>query len=255
MTHLMHPDARPRTVAPPRAPAGLRAVAAALLALSAWLQLDASLQRWVTARGSWTRQDRWIEDHLFDYAYPDDPWEAIGDAAQRYGLGMILLALALVAVAVARGGTRVTGGVLVVLVAGPFAAQGVHALASGVLGRPSPLAHLLDVLALVQVAGGIAVVALLVAALVRRAPTDESPADAVAVVLALGASVPGYLLATFMIAPLIHGSASYDTTPWTETVVAASTAAAALAMLVSAVAVRRRGAVRTGGARRRPARR
>ena len=255
MTHLLHPDARPRAVAPPRAPLLLRAVAVVLLVLSAWLQLDASLQRWVTARASWTRRDRLIEDHLFDYAYPADPWEPVGDAAQRYGAGMILLAVGLVAVAVALGGTRVTGGVLVVLVAGPFAAQGVHALASGILGRPSPLVHLLGVLALVQLAGGIAVVALVVAARVRRTPTDGSPADAVAVVLALGASVPGYLVATFAIAPLVNGTGSYDTTPWTETVVAASTAAAALAMLVSAVAVRRRGAVRTGGARRRPARR
>jgi hypothetical protein len=246
MSHLLPPDARLRAVAPPRAPVLLRAVAVVLLVLSAWLQLDASLERWVVARGSWTRRDRWIEDHLFDYALPADPWEPVGDAAQQHGVGMILLAVALVALAVALGGTRVTSGVLLVLVAGPFAVQGVHALASGVLGRPSPLAHTLGVLTLVQLAGGVAVVALVVAVLVRRAPTLGSPADAIAVVLALGASVPGYLLATFAIAPLIHGTASYDTTPWTETVVAASTAAAALAMIVGALVAARSTGERPG---------
>lgn len=259
MTHLDHPvvadppsaippsGARP---APPRAriPGGWRLVASGLLTASALLQLDASLQRWVTAHGSWTRPDRWIEDHLFDYAYPDDPWEPIGDAAQRYGLGMILLALALVALAVARGGTRVTSGIAALLIAGPFAASGLHAVASGLLGRPTPLAATLPAPALVQLLGVIAVGAVIVAAILARGPVLGSLPDALAVVLALGASVPGYLLATFAIAPSIHGTASYDTTPWTETVVAASTAAAAaaLAMLVAAVVAARR---RPGGGR------
>ena len=60
-------------------------------------------------------------------------------------------------------------------------------------------------------------------------------------VFLLGSTALGYVLAAFLIAPIVAGEASHDTTPWTETVVAASTAAAGVAMILAA-GVRRAGA-------------
>jgi xanthine/uracil permease len=65
---------------------------------------------------------------------------------------------------------------------------------------------------------------------------------AVAWLFLAGSTVPGYLLASFVVAPALTGYQSHDTTPWTETIVGATTAAAGVAMLVAALvsAVRRR---------------
>ena len=53
-------------------------------------------------------------------------------------------------------------------------------------------------------------------------------------VFLVGSTGLGYFLAAFWIAPIFAGGVSYDTTPWTETVVAASTAAAGIAMILAA---------------------
>jgi hypothetical protein len=55
-----------------------------------------------------------------------------------------------------------------------------------------------------------------------------------ACVFLIGSTALGGMLAASLIAPLIANGGSHDTTPWTESVVAASTAAAGLAMIFAA---------------------
>jgi hypothetical protein len=239
--------------------------AVALLAGSALLQLVASLERWVTLVAGWTRTDFSIEDHRFDYSYPAQPWENLGSTAQFFGAGMILLVLGVIAVARATAQGAVTQGaagrrteshgaaapgaeaqgtagrrsgdrttrVLVGAVAASFGLTGAHALVSGLIGFPAPLQYLPIqlLLSLVAVVG-------LVALAVRW--LRVSPAASVACVLLLGATLPGFYLASFQIAPALVGYQSYDTTPFTETIVAASTALAALAMLAAMILASRR---------------
>ncbi|SMH49461.1 hypothetical protein SAMN06295885_3324 [Rathayibacter oskolensis] len=215
------------------APARWSLAAAGLVLASAALQLLASLERWVVAADAWTRTDRTIEDSLFDYFFPADPWENVGVSAQLYGVGGLLLALGVVATGRAFP-PRVGGApVLVAVVAGSFGLLGLHALVSGLLGAPSPL----------QNVGFQLVVGLLSAlALVALALTwaRRSWAAAIAALLLLGATLPGYLFSTFSIAPMITGYQSYDTTPWSETVVAGFTGAAGVLLLVAAAVAARR---------------
>ncbi|MFS4507378.1 hypothetical protein ACMA46_14195 [Clavibacter sp. Sh2141] len=223
---------RPAATSPGRLRAvGARLVAALLLAGSAALQIDASLQRWVTARGALPafRRDA-IESHEYDYDTPTAGWVPLGDAAQRHGIGMILLALAVVALAVAVGAGGWTGALVTLAVAAPFGLAGVHALWSGIAGAPSPLAGASLLPALLGVAGLVAV------AVIRPGRAHASLLDVVALVLLTAPALPGYLAAAFLLAPLIHGDTSYDTTPWTETVIGAEVGLAALVLLVAAVA-------------------
>jgi len=37
-----------------------------------------------------------LQDHLYDYAFPAEPWVPIADAAQREGLSYLALGLAIV---------------------------------------------------------------------------------------------------------------------------------------------------------------
>ncbi|MCM6763538.1 hypothetical protein NB037_14030 [Rathayibacter sp. ZW T2_19] len=207
-------------------------IAAVALLASAALQLQAATQRWVTASGSRAPADRSIEDHLFDYSVPAEPWEAVGTAAQVFGVGTLLLAAGVLAMMRALS-PRVLAPASIA-VAAVFALTGVHALVSGLLGTPTPLgATWLQLLTgIVPVVGLVA----LAVAVLRRAPSL-----AVAYVLLLGSSLPGQLIAIFSIAPMIMGYASHDTTPWSEAVIAATTGAAGLAALVTAAGSALRG--------------
>ncbi|MFT2706632.1 hypothetical protein [Clavibacter zhangzhiyongii] len=209
---------------------GGRLVASGLLAASALLQLDASLQRWVTARDALppSRRDS-IESHEHDHDAPTAGWIPLGDAAERHGAGMILLALAVVALAVAVGARGRSSAVLVLAVAGSFAVLGLHALLSGIAGAPSPLGGLLLPAHLVGLAGLVGIAAL------RAGRPRARPLDAVALALVAAASLPGQLLAAFVVAPMLHGDTSYDTTPWTETVVAVAIGLAAVATAAGGV--------------------
>jgi hypothetical protein len=217
--------------------------AAGLLLASAALQGMASFERWVTVRNGWDRSDISIEDHRFDYAFPADPWENVGTAAQVFGLGTVLLALGVLAMAKtvssagSPAGTWNDGGLegmLVVVVAGSFAVTGLHALLSGVIGAPTPLQHL--PLQLLFGVVGFAGLIILAGRWLRASwPT------ALACLLLLGASLPGYVVAAFTIAPAIVGYQSHDTTPSTETIVAAWPALAGLAMCGAAGWAARRG--------------
>ncbi|KQQ06158.1 MULTISPECIES: hypothetical protein [unclassified Rathayibacter] len=201
--------------------------AAVLVLASAVLQALAAVERWVVAADGWTREDRTIEDHLFDYAFPADPWENVGAAAQLHGIGTILLALGVLAAGRALTPPGRVGGLLVILIAASFGLLGLHALVSGVIDAPSPLQNV----GIQLVLGLVSAVALVALALLWA---TVSWAAAVAAVLLLGATLPGYLFAAFAIAPMVMGYQSYDTTPWTEGVVAASTAVAGLLLLVAA---------------------
>jgi hypothetical protein len=208
-------------------------VAAVLLLASAGLQLVASLERWVFLTNSWTRTDAWIEDSRFDYFYPADPWENLGTTAEMFGLGTVLLACGILAMARAAEGTiSRPARLLSAVTASSFALTGLHALVSGVFDAPSPLQH--PAVQLLLGAVGFIGLGVLGIRWLR-----SSAATSAACVFLLGASLPGYLWAAFVIAPAVAGTQSYDTTPWTETVVAATIAAAGLSMLVAAAVAAR----------------
>ena len=220
--------------------------AAGLFLGSAVLQFIASLQRWVFS-DSQARNGVSADDHLFDYSFPRDPWENIGTAAQFFGAGTLVLALGVLAMAVgvvampsagARPGIVIIVAFAVIelalalLVAGGLGINGAHALLSGMTGVPSSLK---DSGALGW--SGMYWLIILGGCWLRR-----SQAAAVACLFLIGATELGYVVAAFMIAPIFAGGISYDTTRWTETVVAASTAAAGVAMLLAARATARRNA-------------
>lgn len=71
-------------------------IASALLVCSAVLQGVAAAQRWLFVDVADLAPDRTIEDHLFDYVLPADPWVSVGSAATLFGLGYLLIAAALV---------------------------------------------------------------------------------------------------------------------------------------------------------------
>lgn len=226
--------------------AGLLA-ASVLFLVSAVLQHLASLQRWVVLAGTQIPGDVWIEDHRFDYSFPVAPWEPIGTAAQLFGAATLIQALGVLAMVVgvlvrpgAAAGRNVNlglaGVLFAVLVAAAFGIKGAHALISGVDGVPSGLQEnvwLVRTLLLLELAGLIALAALW---------RPRFPAAMAACMFLLGSTVVGEILANYMIAPLFAGYGSHDTTPWFETVVAASTAIAAICMIFAVGSSMRRGA-------------
>ncbi|MBB5640633.1 hypothetical protein [Cryobacterium roopkundense] len=228
MTAISSPEQETPSVRFRRVSAGWSLAAAGLFVGSAVLQLLASLQRWVGLSGSGTLSDVSIEDHRFDYFYPADPWENVGTAAQLFGAGLLLLALGILVMtraAAPRDGHLER--MLALLVASSFGIHGAHALVSGAIGAPTPLQYL-PVQMLLSLIGFVGLVA--VGARLLRV----SRAASVACVLLVAVTLPGYIVATFQIAPVIAGYQSYDTTPWTETILAASTAAAGVALAIAA---------------------
>ena len=238
MTAAALSDSRVVTVPPRGRPVAWSLVAAALVLASAALQLVASLERWVVASDSWTRDDVSVEDNLFNYFWPMDPWENLGSTAQFYGAGTLLLALAILAMARAAGAAEdrdtPTERTLARVTAGSFALTGVHALVSGIIGVPTPL----QFVAIPLLAGLVGFVCLVVLGIRWL---WASTATALACGFLLGSTLPGYFVAGYLIAPALTNYSSYDTTPWTETVVAATTAAGGLALVVAAgvTAIRR----------------
>ncbi|MBP2413429.1 hypothetical protein JOF48_002228 [Arthrobacter stackebrandtii] len=214
--------------------------AAALFLVSAALQLAASLQRWVVFRGAGPHEEFRGEDHLYDYFFPLDPWQNVGWAAQAFGagtlaqaLGVALMAAAMLLMPAAPSGGRALGVEIAAaaLVTASFGFIGTHALMSASTDTASPLQHF-GAITWMPLAG------LLVLGVRWLA---RAPAVAAACVFLLGSTVPGYLVAAFLIAPFAAGYISHDTTPWTETVMASTTAAAGISLLVAARAARRPG--------------
>ncbi len=212
--------------------------AAVLFLGSAALQLAASLRRWVVFRGSSPPEEFRGEDHLYDYFFPVDPWQHIGWVAQAFGAGALIQALGVAAMAagvlLAFGAATARRTIVVdiavaALVVAACGFLGAHALISGIAGSPSPLQHFIAVLWL-PMAG-------LVALGVRW--RSRMPAAAAACFLLLGTTVAGFIVASSMIAPFMAGYVSHDTTPWTESVMAAAVAASGIALLFAAWAVSR----------------
>ena len=214
---------RPRA-ARSQVPARRMFASAALLLVSAALQFIASLERWVTITESWTRTDHLVEDHRFDYLYPSDPWEPLGSTAHLAGAGFPLMGLAVLVMVVGTAVDRV----LAIAVALSFAIPGIHALVSGLIGVPTPAQHVVAWLTLVSFIG-------LVVLAVRTIRT--SWVTSLAFVLLSAITITGYIVVAFVITPTITNFQSFDTTPWTETIVAAFIALAGLAMLAAAGAV------------------
>jgi hypothetical protein len=204
----------------------------------------ASLQRWVWAGEFPPPSGLMIEDHLFDFVFPEAPWQSLGLAAQLSGVAYLCLAVGAVFLTAAcalgrwmsvRGWliTLVVAPLIALAMAVPFALIGIHALLSGMSGVPSDLAgHVTGPLL------GLSLLAGIVGLAVMAAP--QSIAWLAAALLLMGATPTGYLVAAFMIAPVLAGDISYDTTRWTETVVAATMLLAATSVTIGVAQRRRR---------------
>jgi hypothetical protein len=93
----------------------LRVVAVLLLATSAVLGWQAAWSRWsVCFVGGQPPVDGLpedgaggcvaLQDHLYDYSFPSEPWVPIADAAQREGVSLLALGIAAVLVSLTVGG-------------------------------------------------------------------------------------------------------------------------------------------------------
>lgn len=136
----------------------------------------------------------------------------------------------------AAGSRSVIEIVLAILVAASFIMHGTHALVSGVTGAPSELQNSMWLIRTQLLVG----LASLIALASMWGPRLR--AAMAACLFLLGSTIVGEIVANFMIAPMIAGGTSHDTTRWSETVIAVSTAAAAVAMLYAIKTVTRRGA-------------
>lgn len=203
--------------------------AAALFIASSALQLLASRERWVLARADLPADDVTYENHLYDYVWPAEPWQNVGVAAELAGIAILALAagFAVLSYAVPAAGRSWTIAAILTVVL-PLAVTGTHAIVSGIAGAPSPLARepILAVLTLLPFLG-------LVAVAIRWAP--RAPLAALACLPLLAMTMPGYLLALFVVAPVLAGYSSHDTTPGTEAIVAVCVALAALPLLGGAI--------------------
>lgn len=217
--------------------------ATALLLASAGLQFLAARERWVVAARAWTRTDAGVEDHRFDFALPAEPWENLGAAAQLFGIADIMLAAAVLFLGLAVRRGRRSEVVVCALAAAPFALVGAHALGSGLSGFAWPTALLVEGVA------GLALASIQVAVLVPYIVmvVRHSLTWGLAAVLLVGNTLFGYLAATFVIAPALVGYESYDTTPWTEGVVAGLTAITAIVVALGTLVQLRAVRPRTGG--------
>ena len=228
------PEQRTRAVRLPRASVRWSLIAAALFLASAALQLAASLQRWVVFRGEFPGDPLSVEDNLYDYTYPADPWESIGTAAQLFGAGILIAAVGVVAMAIgvayaprkgAYRGIRIVLEVVIACgIAGWLTIFGLRALLSGLAGSPVD----------VQVSGWLGLGAFIGVITLGVLWLFTAPAASLACMFLID-TVLGQLVSVLLVAPLVAGYTSHDTTPWTETVGAAGTGAAGIAMILAAV--------------------
>ena len=236
-----------RSVKPRSSVVSLLLVTALLFAVSSVLQLNASMQRWIAFGNSADAAELSVEDHVYDYYLPTEEWVPIGSAAELLGIGLLLVAVGFVVLATAvllvpdptTDHVKVVAAMswgfevlLVLATTGLFALMGLHAMISGLQGSASGLLQSSLVLQLLLYVGFAAPVVL---AFRWR---NRIPAARIVCVFLLGATVVGYLVSTYLIAPLIAGM-SHDTARWTETVIAVSTAAAGVAAAYGIIQVRR----------------
>ncbi|WP_168627571.1 MULTISPECIES: hypothetical protein [unclassified Cryobacterium] len=228
------PEQRTQAIRLPRASVTWSLIAAALFLTSAALQLAASLQRWVVFRGAFPGNKLSVEDHLYDYTYPAEPWESIGTAAQLFGAGILIaaggvLAMTIAVVSMPRKGSHrgiriLLEFVIAAVIASWLVMYGLRALLSGLAGSPVAL----QPSGWLGLGAFVGVIALGVLWLFR------APAAALACMFLID-TVSGQLFSTLLMAPLVAGYTSHDTTPWTETVGALGTGAAGISMILAAV--------------------
>lgn len=222
-------------------------VAAGLFFASALVQWNASMQRWVTFSGSTDSNGPSAEDHMYDYYLPSEEWVPIGSAAELLGIGLLLMAMGFAVFATAvllipdptkdhiKAVAAMSLGfdlLLVLATAGSFAWMGLHTLLSGLQGAEAGLLDSGLVRQLLLYLGFLAPVILAVRW------RNRLPAASITCVFLLGSTIVGYMVSTYLLAPLIAGM-SHDTARWTETVIAVSTAAAGVATVYGIFQVRR----------------
>ena len=218
-------------------------VTAVLIATSGALMYAAAWERWWPAcpRGAFD-SDRCVQlqDHLYDFAWPADPWVSVGDAAVLAGLSYLVLAVALAGLPTVMLGRRhrLLNLVSVVVLSGGALVFGLVALLSGLSGQPELQGWWLSVAGVVWALG---LPAMLITLGVVAAH-DDRPGYGwrwLAVFLLLGSSPLGLVFA----GPIGAGYASYDTSPWTEAVGAFLLVVAAPALWRAGVLGRRQRAV------------
>lgn len=139
-----------RTTSRRRVAVSVRALAVVALLASAVLGLQAAWSRWsVCFVGgdppvAGLPEDGCValQSHLYDYTFPSEPWVPIADAAQREGLSLMLLGVAIVLVSLSvvdRWSVwlpTVAGGVAVGTM---WLGAGIPTLQSGLAGKPVDL--------------------------------------------------------------------------------------------------------------------
>jgi len=193
--------------------------------ISGALLVAASWQRWAAAcpwSADWeSRACETVQDHLYDFLPPVEPWAPVGVAAQLAGASLLVLAAALLLLprrpAAWLPKPVLTVGVVISVLG--VVDVGVATLRSGIQGVVvEPLASMLSFSVFMQL------VPLVVAFLVPDSGRKSCLAAAVLLVLA-----------SPFVAAFTYGLGSFDARPWWEAVSGVLTVAAGLCLAVGAV--------------------
>lgn len=173
-----------------------------------------------------------MESNQYDYYFPVGEFFPLAHTGMPLGIALMIQALALLCLLATLGALRERSTRVIVFSALPlgvlaaigFALLGLHALLSALEGHPSALpgSWLFN---LTLLTGFLALCALSILCCL------SVPLLGLAAAFLLGSTLVGYFLSSYLLAPLLTGYVSHDTTPGTETIVALSTAAAAITML------------------------
>lgn len=204
----------------------------AALAGSGVLAYLAAWQRWsgVCPRGGFDEPaclER--QAHLYDYQWPASPWLPVGDAAELYGVSVLLLAVAAFALPFLLAPTfrRLILWPLAVIPAAALTGIGVLALASGIAGGPVSVPDFY-LTTLIVVDGVLWPIALILAAVIAAGasiPTGwpEASVDRPSIARSVSTVVTALLVAAttvlptyFLVGPIAAGYVSHDTAPWSE---------------------------------------
>ncbi|GAA1410814.1 hypothetical protein AUR04nite_33460 [Glutamicibacter uratoxydans] len=221
--------------------------AAGLLLLSAILQLAAAASRWLIHPEGLGGSAPMAQDGVYDYFLASEPFAMIPGTSLPFGIGMLLQAAVIVLLAASlhrsmpgtgdslRRAELLVGFLLGFLAAAGPALIGYHALRIGLAGTAAGIFLLVEPAGLyILAASASALLVLSIIALTRNVWAG------IAMCFTVGSTLPGYLVASFLIAPLLAGDTSYDTTAGSEAIVAFSTLAAGLFVLLGCLLGRRR---------------
>ena len=197
--------------------------ASALLAASGVLAIAGSAQRWWPACqiGAFDSGECWgLQDDAYDYTYPSSSWTPVGMAAELHGIGMLLLAVAVLLLPGILLGRRpglvlsISAVVVAVATAVVAAAQWRSGFEGQVVPVPgSGVAVTLSWLGLPALVIALAVSTVLHPPLVS--PPQRVWTGRLVVMACLVANNPIF---HFVAASILVGYTSYDTNPWSEAV-------------------------------------